>query len=202
MRTLFELPSMVQRALELQASWILKRTQLSVSGAFMVKAAEQAARARPSVKSCFFADKKNRLVQQVLAHEVPNCSWHRHVQQCRVDFRVQEMHTARSKKPEQAMTIAPEPRLTSRLIDTIPDQQMRQQLTLWALRKLMGKPVPCNNCNGKRVTILHVQACVAVLTPIHGYLRAGRPLGALKKILKMQMVCLGLDCRRVMDRIV
>ncbi len=66
----------------------------------------------------------------------------------------------------------------------------------------MGKPVPCNKCNGERATISHVQACVAVLTPIHELLRAGRPLDALEGILKMQMVCLGLDCRRVMDRIV
>ncbi len=168
----------------------------------MVKAAEQAARARPSVKSCFFADKKNRLVQQILAREVFTCSWDRHVQQCKVDSRKQEMYAARSDKPEQVVAIAPEPRLTSRLIDTIPDRQMRRQLTLWALRKLMGKPVPCNKCNGEKATISHVQACVVVLTPIHELLRADRPLDALKRILKMQMVCLGLDCRRVMDRIV
>ncbi len=35
----------------------------------------------------------------------------------------------RREKPEQAVAIAPEPRLTSRLIDTIPDGQMRRQLT-------------------------------------------------------------------------
>jgi hypothetical protein len=42
----------------------------------------------------------------------------------------------------------------------------------------MGKPVPCNKCNGDRAAISHVQACVAV--PIHELLRAGRPLDALE----------------------
>ncbi len=74
----------------------------------MVKAAEeQAARSRSSVKSFFFADKKSRLVQQ-----------------CKMDSRKQEIHTARSSKPEKVVAIVPEPQLTSRLIDTITDRQL------------------------------------------------------------------------------
>jgi hypothetical protein len=63
----------------------------------------------------------------------------------------------------------------------------------------MGKPVPCNNCNDERTTISHVQDCVAV--PIHEHLEAERRLNALQGILKMQMICLDLNCGRMMNRL-
>lgn len=78
---------------------------------------------------------------------------------------------------------------TAKAVDQHRSRTIRRRLTLWVLRRLIGKPELCNNCLGEKGTYDHVQRCIGAY--VDCTIGMGQWLEAAKLIAEIEQKCLG-----------
>ena len=189
--------SIAQRCCELNAGWMTRVSRLGKG--FMVREAHIAHQRRRLPKSTFCVAEKNKMVQEYRKETIWSGAGRpseeeniRILRRIRTKCRKADRSDLWTKKPTQVGQIDRKPTVTSLLIDMLIGQRSRRLITLWVLKKLIGKPKDCLNCNGASKTSReHVQTCLDVYPTTHLNMR--RPVEALKAVLQISRRCLGFS---------
>jgi hypothetical protein len=189
--------SMQQRALALNAAWATRTAQLGET--FMVHHGRAAHNQRAIRGSAFAGEQRNAHMARYRDATVwsgrdsrkPPGERRELLRDIRREEKAAEREQRRILKAHQAEHIRPD---AGRAIDGVEGRSARRLLVLWLLRRLIGKPAPCQRCLADRATYRHVQACTG--HAVDAAVKAGHWTQAAQWIAAIAAECLGRPPKR------
>lgn len=179
---LAEVESMHDRCQRLNASWVLRTEGLGKN--FLIHDGRKAAERRLYSKSAFAIERKNPL----LARYRDLTIW-KGLSRLTTKQRKDMLRKIHQEKDKDSST-----RHMARKIESIQSQSIRRLMTLWILRRLIGKPETCKACMLNRATYEHVQHCLN--KPVDELIKQGKWRQAAKAVVAISAQCLGRSIAR------
>lgn len=157
----------------------------------MIKQAREAARRVPVQKSVFQIEKGNKLVTKFREEwrREEGKNWRDTFKKVRDEGRKAEHERMWREKSREFGLISNQPLATARAIDSFRSRLIRRRITLWVLRRHIGKPLTCRNCLEARGTYEHVQECIGAR--IDQSISTGQWIVATQQIADVEERCLG-----------
>ena len=122
-------------------------------------------------------------------------SWRDTYRKVREEGRRAERERLWKEKGGELGLISKRPLDTAKMIDTHQSRLIRRRLTLWVLRRHIGRPITCMNCLGSRSTYDHVQECIGAR--VDQSIDTGQWLLAARQISDIEEHCLGRRTRKL-----